>query len=92
LSHRTPAVLLINDLLHLDGRPVRDRPYRERRELLDDLGPDGPAWKLSPSYAGGGGAVRAAARQQQFARLLAKRASSPYRPGTESPDWRAIRA
>jgi len=92
LSRRNPAVLLINDVLHVDGRPVREQSYLERRDLLGDLGLDGPAWKLAPSFTGGGSAVRAAAREQQFARLLAKRSRSPYRPGTESPDWRAVRA
>jgi bifunctional non-homologous end joining protein LigD len=92
LSRQTPAVLLVNDVLHLDVTPVRDRSYRERRDLLDDLALDGPAWKLSPSFAGGGNAVRAAAREQQFSSLLAKRSSSPYLPGRESRDWRAIRA
>jgi bifunctional non-homologous end joining protein LigD len=92
LSRRTPAVLLITDVLHLDGRSTLARPYQERRVLLDELGLDGPAWKIAPSFAGGGRAVRVAAREQQFAGLLAKRSDSPYRPGTESPDWRAIRA
>jgi bifunctional non-homologous end joining protein LigD len=92
LSRRVPAVLLVTDLLHLDGRPVLGLPYRERRDLLEDLGLDGPAWKLAPSFAGGGAAVRAAAREQRFEGLLAKRAASPYRPGTRSPDWRSVRA
>ncbi len=92
LSRRTPAVLLITDVLHLDGRSTLARPYQERRALLDELGLDGPAWKIAPSFAGGGRAVRDAAREQQFAGLLAKRSDSPYRPGSESPDWRAIRA
>jgi len=92
LSRRVPAVLLVTDLLHLDGRSLLAEPYQERRDLLDDLGLDGPAWKLAPSFAGGGAAVRAAAREQHLAGLLVKRSNSPYRPGTESPDWRAVRA
>ena len=92
LSRRVPAVLLVTDLLHLDGRPLLDQPYRERRSRLDDLGLDGSAWKPAPSFAGGGAAVRAAAREQRFDGLLAKRSTSPYRPGTSSPDWRRVRA
>jgi bifunctional non-homologous end joining protein LigD len=91
LSRRVPAVLLVTDLLHRDGRSLLDQPYRERRDQLDELGVDGPAWKPSPSFAGGGPAVRAAARAQRLPGVLAKRADSPYRPGTESPDWRSLR-
>jgi bifunctional non-homologous end joining protein LigD len=92
LSRRNRAVLLVTDVLHLDGRSTLERPYTERRQLLEELGLDGPGWKTSPSFAGGGAAVRAAAREQQLAGLLAKRSGSPYRPGTSSPDWRAVRA
>jgi bifunctional non-homologous end joining protein LigD len=92
LSRQNPAVLLITDVLHLDGRSILEQPYSERRGLLEELALGGPGWKTAPSFAGGGAAVRAAAREQQFAGLLAKRANSPYRPGTRSPDWRAIRA
>jgi bifunctional non-homologous end joining protein LigD len=92
LSRRVPAVLLVTDLLHLDGRPLLDRPFRERRDQLTGLGLDGPAWKPAPSLAGGGAAVRTAAREQHFAGLLAKRSNSPYRPGSASPDWRSVRA
>jgi bifunctional non-homologous end joining protein LigD len=92
LSRRVPAVLLVTDVLHLDGRSALSQPYQQRRKLLDDLALDGPAWKPAPSFSGGGAAVRAAAREQQFDGLLAKRSSSPYRPGVESTDWRAVRA
>jgi bifunctional non-homologous end joining protein LigD len=93
LSRRVPAVLLVSDLLHLDGRPLSARPYEERRERLAELGVDGPHWKVSPSFGpGGGAAVRAAAREQGLTGILAKRAGSPYREGRESADWRAVRS
>jgi bifunctional non-homologous end joining protein LigD len=92
LSRRVPVVLLVTDVLHLDGRSTLALPYRERRELLDQLALDGPAWKPAPSFAGGGAAVRAAAREQGLAALVAKRSNSIYRPGVESGDWRRIRA
>jgi bifunctional non-homologous end joining protein LigD len=91
-DRQAPAVLLIFDLLHLDGRPTLDLPYLERRALLADLALDGPVWKIVPSFAAGGAAVRAAAREHGFTHIIAKRSRSPYRPGTQSPDWRAIRA
>jgi bifunctional non-homologous end joining protein LigD len=91
-DRQAPAVLLIFDLLHLDGRPTLELSYLERRALLADLALDGPVWKIVPTFAGGGPAVRAAAREHGFTSIIAKRSGSPYRSGAQSPDWRAIRA
>ena len=35
-----------SDVLHLDGQPVRTLPYRQRRELLDELGDEFPVRSL----------------------------------------------
>ena len=40
-----PVDYVIFDLLHLDGRCVRELPYLERRELLEGLGLEGPRWR-----------------------------------------------
>ncbi len=52
LSEQTPAQLVAFDLLALEGQDLRERPYRERRQLLEavmghltDVG----AWSLTPS-------------------------------------------
>jgi bifunctional non-homologous end joining protein LigD len=91
-ARANPAVYLAFDVLHMDGVSTLAEPYARRRELLDELSIDGPAWKVSPSYAGGGATIRAAARDQQLAGVVAKRADSPYRPGERSKDWRAVKA
>jgi ATP-dependent DNA ligase len=36
--------------------------------------------------------VRAAAREQNLPGIVAKRATSAYRPGVASKDWRTVRA
>ncbi|MDT7691180.1 MAG: bifunctional non-ous end joining protein LigD [Pseudonocardiales bacterium] len=81
----TPPGLWISDLLHLDGRDCLALPYRERRALAESLPLTGPHWRLVPSYPGGGAAVLAAATEQGLPAVVAKRADSPYRPG--SSDW-----
>jgi bifunctional non-homologous end joining protein LigD len=91
-SRRTAALFLASDVLHLDGDPTLALGHRERRDLLDGLALDGRAWKPSPSYPGDGPAVRAAAREQGLPGIVAKRSTSPYRPGERSKDWRAIKA
>jgi bifunctional non-homologous end joining protein LigD len=82
-----PVDYVIFDLLHLDGRCVRDLPYVERRELLDGLGLDGPRWR-TPRYRNGGGAdLLEAARRQGLEGIVAKRCDSPYRPGKRTGEW-----
>jgi bifunctional non-homologous end joining protein LigD len=81
---------MIYDVLHLDGHPLLDVPYRERRERLDDLGLSGPSWQTAPWFPGDGDAVRDAARAQGLPGVLAKRLDSPYEPGEESGAWRFV--
>jgi bifunctional non-homologous end joining protein LigD len=79
------------DLLHLDGRARLDEPYDARRTALEGLGFDGPTWHVAPRFDDGR-AVLAAAREQGLPGLVAKLRTSPYRPGSQSDDWRAIDA
>ncbi len=82
-----PVDYVIFDLLHLDGRSVRELPYTERRELLEGLGLDGPRWR-TPRYRRGGGAdLLEAASRQGLEGIVAKRCDSPYRPGKRTGEW-----
>jgi bifunctional non-homologous end joining protein LigD len=84
------AVYLAFDVVHLDGRPLLEQPYRRRRAVLDGLELAGPAWRTPPPLAGSGVDVLAASRENGLAGLIAKRQASPYRPGRRSPDWRRV--
>jgi bifunctional non-homologous end joining protein LigD len=83
----TPPGLWIGDLLHAGGQDLTGSPYTDRRAAAEALPLSGPSWRLVPSYPGGGAAVLAAAAEQRLPAVLAKRADSVYRPGTEGPDW-----
>ncbi|WP_433325792.1 DNA polymerase ligase N-terminal domain-containing protein [Spirillospora sp. CA-294931] len=83
-------VYLIFDLLHLDGHPLFEEPYEERRSRLDDLDLNGPRWQTSPWFPGDGGAVRDAAREQGLPGVVAKRLDSPYEPGERPGTWRFV--
>jgi bifunctional non-homologous end joining protein LigD len=90
LRRDEPAVFVLYDVLHLDGRTTIDLPYSDRRGLLEELALNGPAWQTAPTFpAGEATAVRAAARTQGLPAIVAKRVSSPYRPGRQ-PDWVAV--
>jgi bifunctional non-homologous end joining protein LigD len=84
---QTPVDYVIFDLLHLDGHRVRDLPYVERRELLDELGLEGPRWRAPRYRRGGGAGLLEAARRQGLEGIIAKRADSPYRTGRRSSEW-----
>ena len=84
---QTPVDYVIFDLLHLDGRRVRDLPYTQRRELLEGLGLDGPRWRISRYRHGGGADLLEAARRQGLEGIVAKRCDSPYRPGKRTGEW-----
>ncbi|MDR8412722.1 non-homologous end-joining DNA ligase [Nonomuraea sp. 3-1Str] len=88
LTDPEPAVLRLHpitflpfDLLYLDGTPLLDLPYRDRRGLLDEL--DAGA----PPYFPGESDLLAATREQGLEGVVAKRLDSPYRPGERSPWW-----
>ena len=83
LSDRGPLLFYAFDLLHLDGRDLRDRPQKDRRRALEKLlgdSPQGSAIRLSPVVADG---------QDAFDQVCAvggegvvsKRSDAPYRSG-----------
>jgi bifunctional non-homologous end joining protein LigD len=90
LARTDGVVYLVSDLLWLEGHPTVDVPYRERRRLLDDLALSGAAWQVTPSHAGEGPALLAAARAQELPGVVAKRLGSTYRPGPAPGDWIAV--
>ncbi|WP_084773797.1 non-homologous end-joining DNA ligase [Nonomuraea candida] len=76
-----PITYLPFDLLYLDGTPLFDLPYSDRRALLDELDIG------APPYFPGGSDLLAATYEQGLEGVVAKRLDSPYRAGTRSPWW-----
>lgn len=89
LARRTPAVLMVFDLLYVDGRSLVEERLDTRRDLLEDAVVRAPWLQLSPLTKGQGVALLEAARGQGLDGMIAKRKSSPYRPGTTT-DWLAF--
>ena len=83
-----PVSIVLFDLLHLNGHPLLDAPYDQRRTLLEQLGVAGPSFAVTPSFTDEAGAdVLRAAVQIGMEGVVAKRRASPYRPGRRSTDW-----
>ena len=84
-------VLMVFDLLVLDGEPVYLRPLEERRRLLEDvLDPTSDTVRLSPAFEDGP-ALLEAASVQGLEGVVAKRADAPYRPGRRTPEWQKLK-
>jgi bifunctional non-homologous end joining protein LigD len=87
LAAEVGCVYMVFDLLWIDGDPIVDRPYVERRARLLALGLSGPAWQTPPHELGDGAALRTLSEELGLEGLVAKRADSLYRPGVRSRDW-----
>ncbi|MFI6391116.1 non-homologous end-joining DNA ligase [Nonomuraea sp. NPDC050540] len=76
-----PVTYMPFDLLYLDGTPLFDLPYRDRRALLDELDVG------APPYFPGDSDLLSATHEQGLEGVVAKRLDSPYRPGVRTPWW-----
>jgi len=92
LAAEYPVTYLAFDLLHLDGRPLLDVPYSQRRALLEGLALNGPSWQTPPSFTGEPGAsLQAVSRQHGLEGIVAKRLDSRYEPGRRPGTWLKIK-
>ncbi|MFP5363522.1 MAG: DNA ligase D [Thermoleophilia bacterium] len=87
----TPVVYVVFDLLWLDGHPLMDLPYEERRARLRELDLQGPHWQTPDHVVANGAAVLDASRASGLEGIVAKRLDSPYLPGRRSPCWLKIK-
>ncbi len=80
------------DLLEVEGRPLIERPFSERRERLADLlDPASRAVRLSEAFDEGD-ALLDATREQGLEGVIAKRSDSTYQVGKRSRDWLKVKS
>jgi bifunctional non-homologous end joining protein LigD len=91
LAAERPAVIMLFDLLWLDGHSTTSLPYTDRRRLLEQLALAGPTWQTPPATHGGGEAVLQTATDLGLEGVVAKRLDSPYLPGKRSDAWRKVK-
>ncbi|MEV0296405.1 non-homologous end-joining DNA ligase [Nocardia sp. NPDC050710] len=91
LAAAAPATYVIFDLLHIGDRPLIDLPYRQRRELLERIGLDGPHRRISPQLNGSGTDLLTQSRRLGLEGIVCKRLDSPYLPGRRSPLWTKVK-
>jgi bifunctional non-homologous end joining protein LigD len=83
----TPVTYVIFDVLYMDGHATLPLPYEQRRELLEALELEGPAWRVPSYHRGEGTALLAATRDLGIEGVVAKRLDSPYVPGQRGSAW-----
>ena len=90
LRREVPVVLVIFDLLYLDGRSLLDEPLDERRRLLEGLGVEHPFLlarleeATSPADLD---RIFADTRERGHEGLMVKDPASPYTPGRRGLAW-----
>ncbi|MFP5319220.1 MAG: non-homologous end-joining DNA ligase [Acidimicrobiia bacterium] len=87
LVAETPVVFVAFDLLWLDGELLVDRPQRERRRALEDLGIKGPHWQTAPVLDATPDELLEACREAGLEGFMAKKDDAPYLPGRRSSAW-----
>ena len=91
LIRRTPIWYVVFDVLYARSRLLLERPYNQRREILESTLIAGDTWHISPSHVGQGKAMLESARKNCMEGVVAKLLSSAYLPGRRSPAWRKIK-
>jgi DNA ligase-1 len=90
LRNEVPVVLVIFDLLYLDGRSLLDEPLDERRRLLEGLDVEHP-FMLARLEAATSPAdldrIFADTRERGHEGLMVKDPASPYTPGRRGLAW-----
>jgi ATP-dependent DNA ligase len=82
-SRRVPLIFYSFDLLHLDGKDIRERPLLERREKLKALlgNETSSALQFSEEFVGDAAAFFRACAEHKLEGIVSKLARSPYRSG-----------
>jgi ATP-dependent DNA ligase len=75
------------DLLELDGEPLYDIPFQERRRLLESVIDEAVQVRLSPVVKLPLGGWLVGWRTNGFSHYLAKHMNSRYLPGERNDDW-----
>jgi bifunctional non-homologous end joining protein LigD len=80
------------DLLELDGQPLYDIPYQERRRLLESVVVEDIRVRITPAVRYPFRRWVAAWHANGFTHYVAKEANSRYASGEENDDWLQISA
>ncbi|HEV8103579.1 MAG TPA: DNA ligase D [Gaiellaceae bacterium] len=85
-------VFYVFDLLEVDGEPIIEAPFEERKDRLRALlDARNTTVRVSDDFADGA-ALFQAAQERGLEGVVAKRSGSPYRPGRRTREWLKVKA
>ncbi|MBO2989013.1 ATP-dependent DNA ligase [Leucobacter tardus] len=89
LRRSIPVWFAAFDVLGLNGQDATALPYRDRRELLEEVVDEvaGVPIFAPPAFEGDAAAAERTSRELGCEGVMAKRLTSVYRPGTRTSDW-----
>lgn len=79
-KRRIEVMLVVFDVLVIDGRPVSRRQYWERRRMLEDLALESDHWSTTPVYDDGEAPGRRSLTSAWKASLRRNAAATTARP------------
>ncbi len=92
VARQAPAQLMLFDLLSRDGQSLVNRPYEERRRLLEELQPPaGSRVQVPPVFEGDLAAAMEFSEALRLEGVVAKRRGSVYEPGRRGRTWLKIK-
>ncbi|HEY1162223.1 MAG TPA: non-homologous end-joining DNA ligase, partial [Candidatus Dormibacteraeota bacterium] len=86
-----PITYMLFDLMWQDGHSALERPYTERRRMLEALKLTGDSWQTPPYEKGGGQVMLEASAKAGLEGIMAKKLDSKYEPGLRSGAWVKIK-
>ncbi len=86
LTRSNPVTLMVFDILRLDDRALTNRPWKDRRAVLESLHLAGPHWQVPPTYDDGR-SLLAATAERGLEGVVSKKRTARYHPGRRSTDW-----
>lgn len=87
IENERRRAFVVLDLIELDGQPLHDIPFQERRRVLASIVDEGVQLRLSPCVKLPVGHWVAAWRTSGFTHYVAKHMNSRYAPGEINQDW-----
>jgi len=91
LRKSIPVAYIVFDVLRRNGRSLIDKPYTERRKILDETVDRSNVMQLSPFVIGEGTNLFEAARAEALEGIVAKKLDSRYEPGKRSKAWLKVK-
>jgi bifunctional non-homologous end joining protein LigD len=87
LESETRRAFVAIDLVELDGQPLHEVPYLERRRLLASVVAEDVRVRVTPAVRNPVASWLSAWRANGFTHYVAKHVNSRYHPGEVAEDW-----